>query len=69
MSLFGLRRHASLFAQGFPSEENKPSLAGATEWLNSEPLTATDLRGHVVLFDHWTFTCINWIRTAPRPPR
>jgi hypothetical protein len=44
---------------------NVPSLGGATEWLNSEPLTAEDLRGHVVGFDFWTFTCINWIRTAP----
>ena len=47
------------------SEGNVPSLDGATEWLNSEPLTAEDLRGHVVAFDFWTFTCINWIRTAP----
>jgi thiol-disulfide isomerase/thioredoxin len=48
-----------------PSEGNMPSLAGATEWLNSEPLTEADLRGHVVAIDFWTFTCINWIRTAP----
>lgn len=48
-----------------PSQGNVPSLAGATEWLNSEPLTEADLRGHVVAFDFWTFTCINWIRTAP----
>jgi thiol-disulfide isomerase/thioredoxin len=48
-----------------PSQGNMPSLAGATEWLNSEPLTETDLRGHVVAIDFWTFTCINWIRTAP----
>ena len=47
------------------SEGNVPSLDGATEWLNSEPLTPADLRGHVVAFDFWTFTCINWIRTAP----
>jgi thiol-disulfide isomerase/thioredoxin len=44
---------------------NIPSLDGATEWLNSEPLMAADLEGRVVLFDFWTFTCINWIRTAP----
>jgi thiol-disulfide isomerase/thioredoxin len=47
------------------SEGNVPSLDGAIEWLNSEPLTAADLRGHVAAFDFWTFTCINWIRTAP----
>jgi thiol-disulfide isomerase/thioredoxin len=46
-------------------EANLPSFAGATQWLNSEPLTPADLRGHVVLVDFWTFTCINWIRTAP----
>src|SRR3954453_4057147 len=42
-----------------------PSLDGATAWLNSEPLGATELRGRVVLFDFWTLTCINWLRTAP----
>jgi thiol-disulfide isomerase/thioredoxin len=40
-----------------------PSLAGATEWLNSPPLTAAGLRGSVVLVDFWTYTCINWLRT------
>ena len=42
-----------------------PSLAGATEWLNSEPLTAPDLQGRVVLIDFGTYTCINWLRTLP----
>jgi thiol-disulfide isomerase/thioredoxin len=42
-----------------------PSLGGATEWLNSEPLGPTELRGHVVLVDFWTLTCINWLRTQP----
>jgi thiol-disulfide isomerase/thioredoxin len=42
-----------------------PSLGGATGWLNSEPLDAAALRGEVVLIDFWTFTCINWLRTAP----
>jgi thiol-disulfide isomerase/thioredoxin len=46
-------------------EGTLPSLDGATEWLNSDPLTPADLRGHVVVVDFWTFTCINWIRTAP----
>lgn len=49
----------------FSYEGDIPSLAGATEWLNSEPLTAADLRGHIVVIDFWTFTCVNWIRTAP----
>jgi thiol-disulfide isomerase/thioredoxin len=42
-----------------------PSLDGATEWLNSEPLGLAELRGHVVLVDFWTLTCINWLRTEP----
>ena len=33
-----------------------PSLDGATEWLNSEPLGPAELRGHVVLVDFWTLT-------------
>ena len=42
-----------------------PPLSGATEWLNSGPLDLANLRGHVVLIDFWTLTCINWLRTAP----
>src|SRR6185312_14801470 len=41
------------------------SLRRATEWLNTPPLTAESLRGKVVLIDVWTYTCINWLRTAP----
>jgi hypothetical protein len=42
-----------------------PSLGGATGWLNSGPLGPAELRGHVVLVDFWTLTCINWLRTQP----
>jgi thiol-disulfide isomerase/thioredoxin len=42
-----------------------PSLARATEWLNSPPLSAPDLRGKPVLVQFWTYTCINWLRTMP----
>ncbi len=42
-----------------------PPLDGATTWLNSEPLDLSDLRGHVVVVNFWTLTCINWLRTAP----
>ena len=48
-----------------PVEGGLPSLAGATGWLNSQPLTAADLRGKVVLVDFWTYTCINWLRSLP----
>jgi thiol-disulfide isomerase/thioredoxin len=46
-------------------EGSFPSLAGATGWLNSLPLTPAGLRGRVVLVDFWTYTCINWLRTLP----
>jgi thiol-disulfide isomerase/thioredoxin len=42
-----------------------PPLDRATAFLNSEPLGPPELRGHVVLVDFWTLTCINWLRTAP----
>ncbi|HEY0524058.1 MAG TPA: thioredoxin family protein [Stellaceae bacterium] len=48
-----------------PVEGELPSLGGATEWLNSQPLTAASLRGKVVLIDFWTYTCINWLRSLP----
>jgi len=50
---------------GAPPDPALAALADATAWLNSPPLTASDLRGHVVLVDFWTFTCINWLRTLP----
>jgi thiol-disulfide isomerase/thioredoxin len=37
----------------------------ARVWLNSEPLTAAELRGRVVLVDIWTYSCVNWLRTLP----
>jgi thiol-disulfide isomerase/thioredoxin len=50
---------------GLPVEGRLPELDGATEWLNSPPLTAAGLRGRVVLVEFWTYTCINWLRTMP----
>jgi thiol-disulfide isomerase/thioredoxin len=34
-----------------------------TTWINSPPLTLSELRGQVVLIDFWEYTCINCIRT------
>jgi thiol-disulfide isomerase/thioredoxin len=48
-----------------PDAHHLRVLGGATEWLNSEPLGPAELRGHVVLVDFWTLTCINWLRTVP----
>jgi thiol-disulfide isomerase/thioredoxin len=48
-----------------PVEGELPSFEGASGWLNTAPLAAASLRGHPVLVEFWTFTCINWIRTLP----
>ena len=40
-------------------------LAGATDWINSAPLSADQLKGKVVLVDFWTYSCINCLRTLP----
>jgi cytochrome c biogenesis protein CcdA/thiol-disulfide isomerase/thioredoxin len=46
-------------------EGQLPSLAGATAWINSAPLTPEALRGKVVLVDFWTYSCINCLRSLP----
>jgi thiol-disulfide isomerase/thioredoxin len=37
----------------------------AKGWLNSPPLTPADLSGKVVLYDFWTYSCVNCVRTLP----
>lgn len=48
-----------------PIEGRLPSLAGATAWLNTVPLTPEELRGKVVVIDFWTYSCINCLRSLP----
>jgi thiol-disulfide isomerase/thioredoxin len=59
--IFGIRGQMP----GGLTEKMKPSLSGATSWLNSQLLNLASLHGKVVLIDFWTFTCINWRRTLP----
>jgi thiol-disulfide isomerase/thioredoxin len=51
--------------QALGTEGSMPSLAGATEWINSAPQTPESLRGKVVLVAFWTYTCINSLRPMP----
>ena len=37
----------------------------AKGWINSKPLTAKDLDHKVVLYDFWTYSCVNCVRTIP----
>ena len=49
-------------------EENRAPAApelGGGEWINSDPLTLTKLRGRVVLIEFWTFGCYNCRNTIP----
>jgi hypothetical protein len=41
------------------------SLGRATGWLNSQPLTPSSLRGHVVVIDVWTY--LHQLAAHPRP--
>jgi cytochrome c biogenesis protein CcdA/thiol-disulfide isomerase/thioredoxin len=45
-----------------------PAFTNNQKWFNTpggRPLTLAGMRGHVVLVDFWTYTCINCIRTLP----
>src|ERR1700743_483250 len=60
--------HIAAKAQDAPSiigSSPLGSLTGATDWINSKPLTAKDLKGKVVLVDFWAYSCINCIRAIP----
>jgi thiol-disulfide isomerase/thioredoxin len=48
-----------------PRRGEAPTLGGATGWINSRPLGPDELRGRVVAYVFWTYTCINWLRTLP----
>jgi thiol-disulfide isomerase/thioredoxin len=37
----------------------------AKGWINTKPLTEADLKGKVVLYDFWTYSCVNCVRTIP----
>ena len=45
--------------------DEAPEFQGIASWINSGPLTMSELRGKVVLVDFWTYTCVNCIRTFP----
>jgi cytochrome c biogenesis protein CcdA/thiol-disulfide isomerase/thioredoxin len=61
-----VRPHAK--GDPLPVLGNAPDFAGTQTWFNTaggRALTLDELRGHPVLVDFWTYTCINCIRTFP----
>ena len=51
--------------QHLPVGPALPDLTDAKGWLNTAPLSPADLHGKVVLYDFWTYSCINCVRTIP----
>jgi thiol-disulfide isomerase/thioredoxin len=47
-----------------PVGPTAPSV-NAAGWINSPPLTPAGLTGKVVLYDFWTYSCVNCVRTIP----
>ncbi|MFI4990115.1 MAG: cytochrome c biogenesis protein DipZ [Solirubrobacterales bacterium] len=55
-------------ARGLRKLGPAPEFMQTQDWFNTpgmKPLSLRSLRGHVVLVDFWTYTCINCIRTLP----
>jgi thiol-disulfide isomerase/thioredoxin len=42
-----------------------PELRGASEWINTDPLTLVGQRGKVVAVHFWAFGCINCVHNLP----
>ena len=51
--------------KNLPIGPKPPGLTGAKGWINSSPVTASDLKGKVVVYDFWTYSCVNCVRTLP----
>jgi thiol-disulfide isomerase/thioredoxin len=51
--------------QHLPVGKDAGPLEGATGWINSPPLGPADLAGKVVVYDFWTYSCVNCVRTLP----
>lgn len=65
-AFFGTLAHRPPGERGaLPDEGRVGSFDRATGWIGTTPLTNASVRGHVLLVDFWTYTCINWLRTLP----
>ena len=51
--------------QHLPVGEPAGRLDGSTGWINTAPLSQADLAGKVVVYDFWTYSCVNCVRTLP----
>jgi len=59
------KQGSATLIQALPQSYAAPNFVGVSSWINSKPLSMSDLKGQVVLVDFWTYSCINCIRTLP----
>jgi cytochrome c biogenesis protein CcdA/thiol-disulfide isomerase/thioredoxin len=60
--------HTKQAGVNLPDIGTAPDFQGIADWLNTtqnKPVSLPRLRGHVVLVDFWTYSCINCLRTLP----
>jgi len=55
----------SIKGANLPDYGPAANIIGISAWVNSPPLSMSQLRGKVVLVDFWTYSCINCIRSIP----
>ena len=55
---------AAVDVENLPVGAAAPDLV-ARGWLNSPPLSGAHLAGKVVVYDFWTYSCVNCVRTLP----
>jgi thiol-disulfide isomerase/thioredoxin len=48
-----------------PGDRSRAPRLEAEGWINSTPLTPAALAHKVVLYDFWTYSCVNCVRTIP----
>jgi thiol-disulfide isomerase/thioredoxin len=46
-------------------DKSKAPALDAKGWINTAPLRPADLKGKVVVYDFWTYSCVNCVRTIP----
>ena len=60
-----LWNNPNLARTSFRQAGGSASLKGGIAWINSGPISISELRGKIVLLDFWTFCCINCHHILP----
>lgn len=61
----GKMEKESMMKTEFKNYGKAPDFVNIQNWINSDKLSISELKGKVVLVDFWTYSCINCIRTFP----